>query len=360
MPSVSLADGRDTRKVETHPHVPVHSIVYAVGDIHGRLDLLTGVTDEIRREVAAATSGLDRVTVIFLGDYIDRGPDSRGVIAHLIAWRAEGLCDTVFLRGNHEQILLDLIDDGDAADPMMWLQYGGVETLGAYGVDQAYAVGPKEAALVSERARAALPPAHLDFIRSTRLTAERGDYLFVHAGVRPDRLLNEQTDADLLWYRFFDDRRPVHGKVVVHGHTPRERPVVGRWRIGLDTEAYASGALTAMRLEGADRRFLKIQVAPDTAAVSARGWESIDPPHHGPATRSAGRPDGPRPSSSKRRRSGGRPDRVLLFSRAAVGAALLGTILAAAWFYVGHAGAPGADVSRSKISSTRAVNTGRP
>ncbi len=243
---------------------PPGEILYAVGDIHGRADLLDGVLAELRVAAADARAGVGgvgrgaaRVTVVFLGDYIDRGPDARGVIARLIAFQGEGVCQAVFLRGNHEQLLLDLMA-GDL-EAVEWLSYGGVETLRSYGAEQSAQLAPGEAAKLPDRLAAWLPAEHVAFLRATSLTFEAGDYLFVHAGLRPDRLLSEQSDADMLWWRYYADEAPVHGKTVVHGHSPRERPIVSRWRLGIDTEAYASDALTVARLEGDTRELLKFE-----------------------------------------------------------------------------------------------------
>jgi serine/threonine protein phosphatase 1 len=250
-------------------------VVYAVGDIHGRLDLLQGAIQEIERGAKGVGDG-NQVTAVFLGDYIDRGPSARGVIDRLIELRAAKPCELLFLRGNHEQFLLDMIDG--QAEGAAWLDYGGIETLRSYGVDWSPA-GGRDIKRLGEKLRAAVPPAHLGFLRETELHVERGDYVFVHAGLRPDRLLSEQSDADMLWFRYYSDDEPLHGKTVVHGHTPRARPVAGRWRIGIDTEAYDSGALTVVRLEGTSADFLKVQVAPGDGQTRVSEWELVDRPN---------------------------------------------------------------------------------
>jgi serine/threonine protein phosphatase 1 len=247
--------------------LPAHIIAYAVGDVHGRLDLLEGAIAEIERGAQAASA--DRVVAVFLGDYIDRGPESRGVIERLIALQEAKPCETVFLRGNHEQFLLDMIDE--RARGTAWLDYGGVETLRSYGVD-ASVIGARDLDRLGAAMRKAMPAEHVRFLRSTRLFDERGDYLFVHAGLRPDRLLSEQSDADMLWFRYYGDDEPVHGKTVVHGHTPNQRPGLGRWRINIDTGAYESDALTTLRLEGTDARFLKIDLAPNGGGPRVSDW----------------------------------------------------------------------------------------
>jgi serine/threonine protein phosphatase 1 len=335
------------------PGAPANEIIYAVGDVHGRLDLLRGVTAEIARAAAAARAP-DRVIAVFLGDYIDRGPDTRGVIGHLIDFAASGVCETVFLRGNHEQILLDLVDADQAADPVMWLTYGGLDTLKAYGVTAPFPVTGRDAETVSERVRQALPEAHLAFLRATRLTEARGDYLFVHAGLRPDRLLSEQSETDLLWHRFIDDRQPAHGKVVVHGHTPRPAPVVGRWRIGIDTEAYASGGLTAVRLEGAERLFLNFQSEAAVGGAGPNAWDHTDPPPTARRRKGRGRwgpgnwglgtwgdwiGAGGSQARARAASARGRTFRIVTLTRAVFAVLLLGVMLVLAWLYVGHANA---------------------
>ena len=259
-----------TRPAPSHAAVlPAPVIAYAVGDIHGRLDLLEGAIAEIERGAQAASA--NRVVAIFLGDYIDRGPESRGVIERLIAWQEAKPCETVFLRGNHEQFLLDMIDE--RARGTAWLDYGGVETLRSYGVD-ASVIGARDLDRLGAAVRKAMPAEHVRFLRSTHLFDERGDYLFVHAGLRPDRLLSEQSDADMLWFRYYGDDEPVHGKTVVHGHTPNQRPGLGRWRVNIDTGAYESDALTVLRLEGTEAQFLKVDLAPNGGGPRVSDWGS--------------------------------------------------------------------------------------
>ncbi len=250
-------------------------VVCAIGDIHGRLDLLASATDELRRAAQLATSEGQRFITIFLGDYVDRGPDSKGVIDHLIAFDREAPGERVFLRGNHEQTILDLADEVE--DGLPWLEYGGVETLASYGVHHLpKSNGPAATTELGRLIRAAIPEDHLNFLRATELYAKCGDYLFVHAGLRPDRLMDEQSAADMLWFRYYADEPPVHGEFVIHGHSTNERPILGRWRIGIDTEAYATGDLTILRLEGGEREFLRVSTPAPGAPAQVTNWSSID------------------------------------------------------------------------------------
>lgn len=249
---------------------PAGAVVVAVGDIHGRLDLLEVAIDQL--DALARSMPVDqKFTAVFLGDYIDRGAESKGVVARLIELRRSAPWEVVFLRGNHEQFLLDMIDG--VAEGTAWLDYGGVETLRSYGIDWPPPAGGRAAERLGERLRQAVPAEHVRFLRETGLCLELGDYIFVHAGLRPDRLLSEQSDADKMWFRYYADEEPLHGRTVVHGHTPRSRPVLGRWRIGIDTGAYDSGELTLLRLEGAEIKFLRVTLS------GAVEWPAIDRPH---------------------------------------------------------------------------------
>ena len=236
------------------PTVPDGEVVYAIGDIHGRTDLLSALLALIERD--AARGDPSKKTLVFLGDYVDRGPDSRGVIEMLSAGPLGGF-DAHYLKGNHEQFLLDFLNDPDCLHA--WCRNGGKPTLTSYGVDidRLERIGaPPEA--WREAFAAALPPAHLRFLESLELTCVIGDYVFVHAGLRPGVPLAEQVADDLLWIRheFLDAEEPF-GKIVVHGHTPERKPVVRTNRIGIDTGAVFSGCLTALRLANGTRDFLQ-------------------------------------------------------------------------------------------------------
>lgn len=222
--------------------------IYAIGDIHGCAELLDRLMALIGEDAAGVRSQL-----VFLGDYIDRGPDSRGVVERLMAI-ADKRPETVFLKGNHEAVFLDFLAGPAASED--WLHWGGAETLESYGVERPW-LRPAEELAAEMREKA--PAAHLAFLRGLDLTRAFGDYFFVHAGVRPGTPLDAQDERDLLWIRgdfhwAATGARP--DKVIVHGHQPTRKPVDAGWRIGVDTGACFSGALTAVVLEGESRRFL--------------------------------------------------------------------------------------------------------
>lgn len=235
--------------------VPEGNVVYAIGDIHGRSDLLSELLRLIEQD-AAHSPPHARKTLVFLGDYVDRGPDSRGVIEKLCHGLPHGF-EAVFLKGNHEEILLEFLDDPTLLGS--WRRNGGERTLESYGVDCGrLARENAKPAAWRDAFASALPPAHVNFLRHLRLTHEIGDYAFVHAGVRPGVPLDAQDPADLLWIRdeFLTSQEPF-GKIVVHGHTPGACPVVRSNRIGIDTGAVFSEHLTALRLEDGRTEFLR-------------------------------------------------------------------------------------------------------
>jgi serine/threonine protein phosphatase 1 len=247
------------------PRTAEGQVVFAIGDIHGRGDLLRLLLEQILRDPASAEG---KAAVVFVGDYIDRGPDSRGVLDQLLALRQRGLGESVFLRGNHDQTLLDFL--AEPATGPMWLSIGGGDTLASYGVAPPRpSAGPSEWAEASRALADALPASHHAFLTDLELTWRSGDYLFAHAGVRPDRPLEAQSAKDLLWIRraFLNDTRPLPW-TVVHGHTPSEAVHCDFRRIGIDTGAYATDVLTAVRLEGAEKVLLQTKrVEPQTFTV---------------------------------------------------------------------------------------------
>ena len=239
------------------PRLPDNHLLYAVGDIHGRDDLLADLLAKIEADSAARPAS-SRV-LVFLGDLVDRGPASAEVVERLRNYRPPRT-RLVFLAGNHEEVLLRILD-GDGALVADWLRFGGAECLRSYGVNVArLRKMPPEQAV--ETVRSALPVAHAQFLRSFDDSFRAGDYLFVHAGIRPGVPLAEQAVSDLRWIRepFLGDRAD-HGFVVVHGHTIREQIEDAGNRIGIDTGAYRSGVLTALGLHCGDRWFLQASAA---------------------------------------------------------------------------------------------------
>ncbi len=238
------------RKDKSGGTVPPGWRVYAIGDIHGRSDLLGRLSALIRRD---AVDWQGKTAFVFIGDYVDRGPDSRGVIDMLL--QKFRRADTKFLRGNHDQALLDFLTA--PATYARWRTFGGAETLRSYGVTPPDAEIPHAMFIARSQFTNVLPLAHRQFLQNTRMSFELGDYFFAHAGVRPGVALARQSPQDLMWIREeFLDSKEDFGKIVVHGHSPSHRPVRRTNRIGIDTEAYATGRLTAVVLEAAECRFL--------------------------------------------------------------------------------------------------------
>jgi serine/threonine protein phosphatase 1 len=232
--------------------IAISERIYAIGDIHGRLDLLERVIAAIHRDVSDHGPAVLTVTV---GDYIDRGPQSRGVLDRLV----ENPFPTpyVALKGNHEAMLETFLADPESGS--FWIRQGGHETLQSYGVRLGPLPRSADFAATAHDLHAALPPSHFDFLRSLKTSLTRGRYFFCHAGVRPGIPLDRQGEEDLLWIRdAFLTSRQDFGKIVVHGHTPAAEPEVRANRMGIDTGAFASGRLTCVALDEAGHRFLAI------------------------------------------------------------------------------------------------------
>ncbi len=235
--------------------VPAGERVYAVGDIHGRLDLVLRLMDKLADDLKSSSI---KPTLIFLGDYIDRGPKAKEVLDYLMAGVLP-VKNVIHLRGNHEQVLLDILDT-TIDDPRLfpsWLGFGGRETLGSFGVSATELYGDDEETL-EKRTPLAIPEAHQAFLQSTRLSHQIGDYFFAHAGIRPIVPLDKQRPQDLLWIgKPFLSSTLKFPAVVVHGHTIAADVQDMPNRIGIDTGAYATGVLSAVVLEGTTRRFLQ-------------------------------------------------------------------------------------------------------
>lgn len=240
------------------PTMPEGTVVWTIGDVHGRLDLLEPLVEAIRAD--ASTLSASRKTVIFLGDYVDRGPQSRDVLLFLAGLSADLEIEWRFLRGNHEETMLDFLRDPTVGQ--QWCEYGGDATLASYGLrvpDLRHRSEPWEH--LSADLNHKLTKAEREFLESLEVSISLGDYFFVHAGARPGVPLDQQATEDMLWIRrTFLDSEVEFDRVIVHGHTPTKIVHADRRRLGIDTKAYASGVLTAVRLMGADRIQLQTRI----------------------------------------------------------------------------------------------------
>lgn len=227
------------------PTVPDGVCVYAVGDIHGRLDLMTALLEKIWADADALSANTSK-TLIFLGDYVDRGPQSKQVIDYLIALTRPDW-DIIKLAGNHEYSVLEFLRNPEVYTS--WRVYGGMETLLSYDVRPVVTTDQKEIIRIQREFAAKLPQEHLRFFSGLPYSHSIGDYFFAHAGVRPGIALDKQSADDLLWIRdeFLQSDQSL-GKMIVHGHTPTESPTIRANRIGVDTGAYATNRLTAVKL----------------------------------------------------------------------------------------------------------------
>lgn len=227
--------------------------LYAIGDVHGRLDLLTELLDTIADHHEARPKKV--ATIVLLGDLIDRGPDSCGVVelARAGAWRGIRL---VTLCGNHEELLLRTMA-GDGSALGVWFGVGGIDCVRSYGLEPGFLFG-RAADEVAMRLQQAVPPAHLSFLKGLPDSARFGDYFLAHAGVRPGLALEDQSSADLRWIRTaFLNNAQDHGVVVIHGHSEQPGVDARSNRIGIDTGAYRTGVLTAIWVEDDTHGFLQ-------------------------------------------------------------------------------------------------------
>ncbi len=233
-------------------------LIYAVGDIHGRLDLLVGLLEKIILDRARTLSSFKvapKSFIVFLGDYIDRGHSSKQVIEYLNRLDIVG-SELIFLKGNHEQVALEFLDLENLNDK--WLSYGGIEALASYGLSvQPGEINQIKLVELKKKFKETLPDHHLRFLEGLHSYWVRGKYMFVHAGVKPGEPLLNQTDMEYLWIReeFLDgiQKLPL---IIVHGHTPESSPVWDGRRIGVDTGAYISNKLTAVKLLGGSVNFI--------------------------------------------------------------------------------------------------------
>lgn len=237
-----------------YPKVPDNKCVYAIGDIHGRCDLLSKINDLIAKDIEQKNYRNMDVIIVYLGDYIDRGSSSKEVIETLISFNND--ITTVFLAGNHEKALLDFLEHPENSE--MWLTYGGCDTLKSYGVANLPDPNDKShAKLASLEFKSLLPNSHLQFFKSLQNCYICGDYYFVHAGINPESSLSQQLVQDLLWIREpFLSSEVEFEKFIIHGHTITTEPELKNNRINIDTGAYKTDCLTCIALRGTQKYFL--------------------------------------------------------------------------------------------------------
>lgn len=243
------------------PQAEIDRLTYAIGDVHGRFDLFEKMIASLWFD---AQSQGQKGRLVLLGDYVDRGLESNRVLELICS-----LCDTpafrkywpeiIVLRGNHEATLLDFLENADCGP--VWAEFGGLATLTSYGIQPpADRNETEDWEAVRLAFLAALPERHLRLLRQSQMIFSAGDYLFVHAGIRPGQPLSEQDEDTFLWIRgAFLKADRAGEQVVVHGHTPDEVVHNAHWRIGLDTGAYATGVLSAVRLVGSTRKIFQIR-----------------------------------------------------------------------------------------------------
>lgn len=229
--------------------------IYAIGDVHGCYDLLARIHRQIIAEIEQDAPADWRI--IHLGDYVDRGPQSREVLDFLAKATAHDP-RMIALMGNHDEGFLDFL--ANPTEARLFLDYGGLETAASYGV--VLDASSRGAIFESHRQLlSAMPEKHLAFLHGLKRHAEFGDFFFCHAGVRPEVALADQDPHDLIWIRReFLDHPGLHDKVVVHGHTPHNQPQVMANRVNVDTMAYDTGRLTALVVDGREKRFLAATV----------------------------------------------------------------------------------------------------
>jgi serine/threonine protein phosphatase 1 len=238
---------------------PKGTVVYAIGDIHGCCDLFDVMLQGIEQDCEKRPR--ERTVVVYLGDYLSRGSDSRAVVNRAMSWqpKARGVLEIIALTGNHEELALRYLG-GEMEAGRQWFDHDGLDALADYGVVVTDASARDDASLLALRDRfaQALPQEHLKFFQSLGVSHREQDYHFVHAGVRPGVALADQTAHDQIWIRKrFLESELDHGAVIVHGHSISAEPTVRHNRIGIDTGASASGVLTCLALDGTQRAFLQ-------------------------------------------------------------------------------------------------------
>ena len=250
------------------PSGPKGHRAYVIGDVHGCIALLDPLLKRIEREIQETPQ--TKVSIVFLGDLIDRGPASAQVVERLRTYSPSGAA-THFIMGNHEEVMLRLLG-GEAGLLSSWLRFGGSETLQSYGVDPVELARLPDDGIVG-RLRKAVPAEHRAFLDGFADSISFGDYLLVHAGIRPGVALSEQSQSDLRWIRepFLEDSSD-HGVVVVHGHTITNSVDVAPNRIGIDTGAFCTGTLSALAIDGRERWLIQTSDSGTDRFALANKW----------------------------------------------------------------------------------------
>lgn len=234
-------------------NIPPNTRIYAIGDIHGCADHLEMLLEQITANDQLLNKVKNKI-LVFLGDYIDRGPASKKVLELLHDLPKE--YEAIFLKGNHELMLLEAFESSRAAD--FWLRNGGRETISSYDIELPSRRKLNTSAELIKTFKQKLPVQHLAFFRELQLSFQSGDYFFVHAGIHPDRPLDKQQEQDMLWIRdrfLFSEKD--FGKIIIHGHTPGRDVDEADNQIGIDTAAVYGGCLTALMLENDKRQYLR-------------------------------------------------------------------------------------------------------
>jgi len=264
----------DRRRIELAPsraRSTAGKVIYAIGDVHGCYDQLVAMFGAIVDDIAQGEPGT-QPAIVLCGDYVDRGPRSADVLTALVWLERHVGVETVVLKGNHEELLLDFLDRPAAG--LRWLQRDGHSTLRSYGVrvpDDLSNVSDEECRSMRDAVLDRMPAAHLALLRRMTIRVAYGDYLFVHAGLRPGKPIDRQTDEDCLWIRddFLKSNHRFE-KIIVHGHSwASDMPEITADRIGIDTGVYHTGVLTAVRLE--NDRVEVLQARRDGSASAPTG-----------------------------------------------------------------------------------------
>lgn len=244
---------RTRNKLVLTPSLPDGTRIYCIGDIHGCHDLLIKLINRIELD---ARDFPGRIILIYLGDFIDRGSHSKEVINFILNYQHNNF-ETIYIRGNHEQTLLDFFSDDSIA--RIWLSFGGMATLASYGVRVTKIPTKREDFLyLQQQLSDLLPPAHYKFLQDTRFYYSLGSYFFVHAGINPYYSLANQRPEDMMWIRNeFTETKKTFEKIIVHGHTITTQVELLPNRIGIDTGAYMSGILSCLVLEADQKRIIQ-------------------------------------------------------------------------------------------------------